>query len=52
MQGPLHRRLHDVTQIDPVREVRRRLTTARRARRAVRRGEIGPADVPVEVLQR
>lgn len=51
-QGRLHRRLHDVTQIDPVREVRRRLTTARRVRRAVQRGEIGPAEVPSEMLQR
>lgn len=51
-QGRLHRRLHDATQIDPVREVRRRLTAARRVRRAVRRGEIGPAGVPAEVLAR
>ncbi|MFP5070597.1 FAD-dependent monooxygenase [Pseudonocardia nantongensis] len=51
-QGRLHRRLHDVTQIEPVRELRRRLTSARRVRRAVRRGEIAPAEVPAQVLQR
>ncbi|ANY08714.1 FAD-dependent monooxygenase [Pseudonocardia sp. HH130630-07] len=50
-QGRLHRRLHDVTQVDPVREVRRRLTTARRVRRAVGRGEIAPAQAPGELLQ-
>lgn len=49
-QGRLHRRLHEVTQIDPVREVRRRLTTARRVRRAVSRGELAPAQAPVELL--
>ncbi|MEQ3552479.1 FAD-dependent monooxygenase [Pseudonocardia nematodicida] len=41
-QGPLHRRLHEVTQIEPVRQVRRQLTLARRVRRALRRGEIDP----------
>ncbi|MFP5022032.1 FAD-dependent monooxygenase [Pseudonocardia phyllosphaerae] len=39
-QGRLHRRLHDLTQVDRVREVRRRLTSARRVRRALARGEI------------
>ncbi|OLM18089.1 MULTISPECIES: FAD-dependent monooxygenase [unclassified Pseudonocardia] len=49
-QGRLHRRLHDITQIEPVREVRRRLTTARRVRRAVGRGEIGRSQAPSELL--
>ncbi|GAA1860639.1 FAD-dependent monooxygenase [Pseudonocardia ailaonensis] len=38
-QHPLHYQLHRATQIDPVRRVRRRLTSARRLRRALRRGE-------------
>ena len=41
-QGRLHRRLHGATQAEPVRKVRQRLTQARRVRRALRRGEIGP----------
>ena len=41
-QGPLHRRLHEATQIEPVRQVRRQLTFARRLRRALRRGEVSP----------
>ncbi|BBG05705.1 MULTISPECIES: FAD-dependent monooxygenase [Pseudonocardia] len=44
-QGPLHRRLHEATQIEPVRRVRRRLTSARRVHRALRRGEIDPIGV-------
>ncbi|MET0188456.1 MAG: monooxygenase, partial [Pseudonocardia sediminis] len=39
-QGPLHYQLHRATQIEPVRQVRRRLTSARRYRRALSRGEI------------
>ncbi|MEV1293548.1 FAD-dependent monooxygenase [Pseudonocardia sp. NPDC049635] len=41
-QGPLHRRLHEATQIEPVRQVRKQLTFARRLRRALRRGEVSP----------
>ena len=41
-QGRFHRRLHGATQSEPVRKVRERLTRARRVRRALRRGEIGP----------
>ncbi|MEV1293549.1 FAD-dependent monooxygenase [Pseudonocardia sp. NPDC049635] len=39
--GRLHYRLHRATQIGPVRQVRRTLTSARRVRRAARRGERG-----------
>ncbi len=44
-QGPLHYQLHRATQIEPVRQVRRRLTTARRYRRALSRGEITRAQL-------
>lgn len=44
-QGPMHRRLHEATQIGSVRQVRRRLTLARRLHRALRRGEVDPVGV-------
>ncbi|RZT85409.1 2-polyprenyl-6-methoxyphenol hydroxylase-like FAD-dependent oxidoreductase [Pseudonocardia sediminis] len=44
-QGPLHYQLHRATQIEPVRQVRRRLTSARRYRRALSRGEITRAQL-------
>lgn len=44
-QGPLHYQLHRATQIGPVRRVRRRLTSARRYRRALSRGEITRAQL-------
>ena len=47
-QGRLNERLHRATQVEPVRQVRRRLTAARRVRRALARGEITPR----EALQR
>ncbi|MBW0104498.1 FAD-dependent monooxygenase [Pseudonocardia sp. KRD291] len=44
-QGPLHYQLHRATQIEPVRRVRARLTSARRHRRALSRGEITRAQL-------
>ncbi|ALE84204.1 FAD-dependent monooxygenase [Pseudonocardia sp. HH130629-09] len=43
-QGRLNERLHRATQVEPVRQVRRRLTAARRVRRALARGEITPRE--------
>ncbi|ANY08713.1 FAD-dependent monooxygenase [Pseudonocardia sp. HH130630-07] len=39
--GRLHYQLHRATQFGPLRQVRRGMTTARRVRRAARRGDLG-----------
>ncbi|MDN5915256.1 MAG: FAD-dependent monooxygenase [Pseudonocardia sp.] len=43
--GRMHYQLHRATQVEPVRRVRRRLTSARRYRRALSRGEITRAQL-------